>query len=176
MSGGFSIWERDVHTPPNAMHSKQPLAQPEISDTSNAKQICGTIDFRWETRISCQTVYHSLPIVAVHSVYHAYALSREQQTRKNGTPDTVTEFANSRNYGDHSSEFYTRQLIRATERPTNVEYRWDAVEMIRSTHAIFPLPTTQIRSTRHRRTCKRGDLHTKDHAACRISFNHSLSG
>ena len=71
--------------------------------TSNAKQICGTIDFGWETAEDWRTEYHSSPIVTVRSVYHACTLSREQEKRKNQTPNAVTVFANSRNCGDHSA-------------------------------------------------------------------------
>ena len=48
----------------------------------------------------------------------------------------------------------------ARERRTNVAYRWDAVEILRSTHAIFPLGTTQIRSAQHQRAHMEGDLYS----------------
>ena len=43
------------------------------------------------------------------------------------------------------------QLIQATERRTNVTCRWNAVEILRSAHTIFPSGTTQIRTARHQR-------------------------
>ena len=60
----------------------------------------------------------------------------------------------------HGSCAYARQLIQATERRTNVTCRWNAVEMIQSAHAIFPSGTTQIRSARHQRARKKGDLNS----------------
>ena len=61
-----------------------------------------------------------------------------------------------------NKNFYATQVKKRTqinkERRTNVASRWEVVEILRSTHAIFPLGTRLIQSTKHKSARKKGDL------------------
>ena len=98
-----------------------------------------------------------------HSVIHACALSSQligptpsRSSRIHGTAATIQACSVCPLYYNTCR----LQLIGAEEGRTNVARRWDAVEILRSGHAIFPLGTTQIRSARHQRARKKGDLYS----------------
>ena len=61
-----------------------------------------------------------------------------------------------------NKNFYATQVKKRTqinkERRTNVASRWEVVEILRSTHANFPLGTQLIQSTKHKSARKKGDL------------------
>ena len=61
-----------------------------------------------------------------------------------------------------NKNFYATQVKKRTqinkERRINVASRWEVVEILRSTHAIFPLGTRLIQSTKHKSARKKGDL------------------